>query len=171
MHLISCVRVFYFSKDYCKQFMNIKFSVIQPQTWVQLDICSSSALNDITNEERYDVTFFVSMEVSTVPNLIFRQFPEGRRYSAVTCFWPVEELAQLADGPIGCGEVARGGCLFAWNCNEVNCTYGEQREGLDRWWRCRCFSDSLLAYRLKIPLAKNRALHYRPWFFPVHQSP
>ena len=30
-------------------------------------------------------------------------------------FWPVEELAELADGPTGRGEVARGGCSFAWN--------------------------------------------------------
>jgi hypothetical protein len=29
-------------------------------------------------------------------------------------FWPVEELAELADGPTGCGEAARGGCSFAW---------------------------------------------------------
>jgi hypothetical protein len=28
---------------------------------------------------------------------------------------PVEELAELADGPTGCGEVTRGRCLFA-NC-------------------------------------------------------
>ena len=38
-----------------------------------------------------------------------------QRYSAVHGFWPVEELAELADGPTGRGEVARGGCLFAWN--------------------------------------------------------
>lgn len=25
----------------------------------------------------------------------------------------MEELAQLADGPTGCGEVTTGGCLFA----------------------------------------------------------
>jgi hypothetical protein len=36
-------------------------------------------------------------------------------YSAVHGFWLVEELAELADGPTGCGEVARGGCLFASN--------------------------------------------------------
>jgi len=30
-------------------------------------------------------------------------------------FWPLEEIAELADGPTGCTEVARGGCLFAWN--------------------------------------------------------
>jgi len=46
-------------------------------------------------------------------------------YSAVHSFWPVEELAGLADGPTGCGEVARGGCLFTWNVERdvVNCTY------------------------------------------------
>jgi len=40
-------------------------------------------------------------------------------YSAVHYFWPVEELAELADGPAGCGEVANGGCSFAWNCAYV----------------------------------------------------
>jgi len=37
-----------------------------------------------------------------------------RVYSAVHGFRPVE-LAELADRPTGCGEDARGGCLFAWN--------------------------------------------------------
>ena len=32
------------------------------------------------------------------------------RYTAVYGFWPAEELAQLADGPTGFGEVATGGC-------------------------------------------------------------
>jgi hypothetical protein len=46
-------------------------------------------------------------------------------YSAVHRFWPVEEFAELADGPTGCGEVARGGCLFAWNLESdvVNRSY------------------------------------------------
>jgi len=33
--------------------------------------------------------------------------------SAVYDFWRVEELVELADGPTECGEVAKGGCLFA----------------------------------------------------------
>ena len=33
-------------------------------------------------------------------------------YSKVHGFWPVEELAELAYGPTGCGEKARGGCLL-----------------------------------------------------------
>ena len=37
-------------------------------------------------------------------------------YSAVHGFWSLVDLAELAEGPAGCGEVARGGCLFAWNC-------------------------------------------------------
>jgi hypothetical protein len=36
-------------------------------------------------------------------------------YSTVRGFWPVEELAELANGPTGCGEEARGVCLFVWN--------------------------------------------------------
>jgi len=46
-----------------------------------------------------------------------------QRYSALHRSWPVEELAELADGPTGRGEVARGGCSFAWNlCHKVTCT-------------------------------------------------
>ena len=30
-------------------------------------------------------------------------------------FWPVQELAELADGPTGCVEVAWGGCLCVRN--------------------------------------------------------
>ena len=44
-------------------------------------------------------------------------------YCAVLGFWPVE-LAELADGPIGCGEMARSGCSFACNfrVTKVKCT-------------------------------------------------
>ena len=35
--------------------------------------------------------------------------------STLRRFRPVEESAELVDGHCGCGEVARGGCLFAWN--------------------------------------------------------
>ena len=36
-------------------------------------------------------------------------------YSTLLRFWPVEELAELVNGSMGCDEVARGGCSFAWN--------------------------------------------------------
>jgi hypothetical protein len=35
-------------------------------------------------------------------------------YSTLLRFWPVEELAEMADGLTVFVEVARGGCLFAW---------------------------------------------------------
>jgi hypothetical protein len=35
--------------------------------------------------------------------------------TAVYGFWPAEVLAELADERTGCGEMARGGCSFAWN--------------------------------------------------------
>jgi hypothetical protein len=41
-----------------------------------------------------------------------------RPYFKVQCsarILVLQEVAELADGPIGCGELARGGCLFAWN--------------------------------------------------------
>ena len=44
--------------------------------------------------------------------------------NAVQIFWPVEELEELADGPTGYGDVARGGCLFAWNFNVTRSSVG-----------------------------------------------
>jgi hypothetical protein len=35
------------------------------------------------------------------------------RYSTLFRFWPVEDLGKMADEPIGCGEVTRGG-RFIW---------------------------------------------------------
>jgi hypothetical protein len=43
-------------------------------------------------------------------------------YSTLLLLWPVEELAGLADEPSGIGEVARGGCLFAWNFSVTRST-------------------------------------------------
>ena len=65
---------------------------------------------------------------------------------------------ELVDEPAGCGEVARGGCSGAWNLSVARSTL--LNGGGDKTRRCGCISDSLLAYSLKIPQAKNRALHY-----------
>jgi len=43
-------------------------------------------------------------------------------YSALHGFLPVEELAKLADGPTGYGDMTRGRCLFA------NCTCGGRKD-------------------------------------------
>jgi hypothetical protein len=61
---------------------------------------------------------------------------------------------EMADGPTGCGKMARGGCLLAWNFSVTRSTV------LKLSMRMSCFSDSLLAYRLKIPPAKIHAMHY-----------
>jgi len=37
------------------------------------------------------------------------------QYSTLHHFRPVDFLAELADGRAGCGEVARGGCVFTRN--------------------------------------------------------
>lgn len=37
------------------------------------------------------------------------------QYSTLLCFWPVEGIAKLGDGPTGCHEVVKCGCSFAWN--------------------------------------------------------
>jgi hypothetical protein len=87
--------------------------------------------------------------------------PPHISYSAVNGFWPVE----LADGPNGCDEVVRGGSSV-WQGQ----LYLRRRRGIDQTWSCRCISDSLLACRLKIPPAKNHALHYMlpsSAYFPV----
>ena len=107
-------------------------------------------------------------------------------YSTLFRFWPVGDWAKLAVGPIGCGEVARGGCVFTWNfrvtrsttdyfrwshhhpfrgpeelskmdIQEVNCTSWGGQKTKGRTWRC--IGYSLIAYSLRIPPAKNRALH------------
>jgi hypothetical protein len=66
---------------------------------------------------------------------------------------------ELADGPTGRGEVTKGGCSFAWNISvTMSPVLSGRREGLDQTWRCRSISDLLLAYSLKIPLAKNHVL-------------
>lgn len=44
-------------------------------------------------------------------------------YSVMHGFWLVEELAELADGPTGCGEMIKGRCLFA------NCTCRGREKG------------------------------------------
>jgi len=57
-------------------------------------------------------------------------------YSTMISLWPVEDLAELAGGPTGRGEMARGGCLF-WlelQCDKVTCTDGGQKV-LDQTWR------------------------------------
>ena len=88
-------------------------------------------------------------------------------YSAVHGFWPVWELADLADGPTGRGEVSKG---WVFVCFEVQCDEFNPIMVAVRTrpiMTCRCVSDSLLAYGLKIPPAKNRALHYDT-AFPQH---
>jgi len=82
-------------------------------------------------------------------------------YSAVLELWPLEDLAELQDGSTGCGELARGGCLCAWNFSVTRSFVLFVGGGWTRQtWRCRCVSDSLLVYRLKIPRVKNNALNY-----------
>ena len=41
------------------------------------------------------------------------------KFSVVHGLRPVEKLAELADGSTGSDEVARGGCLFAWNFSVI----------------------------------------------------
>ena len=79
-------------------------------------------------------------------------------YNAVNGFWPVEEFAELVDGSAGSGEVASGGCLFAW-VTRWTLLRVRTWKGLDQTWQCRSIMHSFLAYRLKIPLAINHALH------------
>jgi len=65
------------------------------------------------------------------------------------------------DGPTGCGEMAMGGCVYCLKLQyDKGQLYLRRRTAVrNQTWRCCCKSDSLLAYSLKIPLAKNRPLH------------
>jgi len=67
------------------------------------------------------------------------------QYSTLLLFWPVKDSAELADGPTGCGDIARSRRLFAWYFSVTKssaCTEAERT--LDQTWRCRCASDSVL---------------------------
>jgi hypothetical protein len=67
--------------------------------------------------------------------------PIGRSqhwYSAMHGFWPLKELAKLADGPTGCRDVPRGGCLFACNFSEKRSSVFTAAKTLDQTRPCRC---------------------------------
>jgi hypothetical protein len=55
-------------------------------------------------------------------------------YGTLLPFWQVEELAELVCGHTGCVEVARGGCLFAWNFSMTRSTVLMEVEGRTRPW-------------------------------------
>ena len=58
------------------------------------------------------------------------------RYNMSVCLRPVQELAELAEGPTGCGEVARGGHLFSWNFSVTRSPVPTGRkERLGQGWR------------------------------------
>jgi hypothetical protein len=71
----------------------------------------------------------------------------------VNVFRPVEDLAELADVPSWCGDVARDGCFCAWNVSVTRSTvlYGGEggENAQDQSLHCRCVNDSLPAYGLK----------------------
>ena len=56
----------------------------------------------------------------------------------------------------GCGEVARGGCVFARNFSVARSTVLTERRHQIK----HCISESLLACRLQLTPAKHRAMHY-----------
>ena len=53
-------------------------------------------------------------------------------HSMLLRFWPVEDIADLVDGPTGCGDVARGGGLFAWNFTVTRSTVLSERRHLTK---------------------------------------
>jgi hypothetical protein len=104
---------------------------------------------------------------ATIPSCCWRQVSRKHLsdftvlYSTLRHFWLVE-IVELEDMGTGCCEMARGGCLFAWNFSVTRSAVLMEVESkaLDQTWCCHCTSDSLLAYHFKISPAKNYALHY-----------
>jgi hypothetical protein len=80
-------------------------------------------------------------------------------YSAGHGFWPVEEIAELADKPTGFSDVERGACLLEMSVWQ-GYLYLHRHRGLDQTQCCQCISDFLLACCLKILPAKTHAVHY-----------
>ena len=72
-----------------------------------------------------------------------------------------EALGELAVWPTVCSEVAKRGCLFAWNFSVTRTAVFTQTEGRTRPITTLSLRyDSPPAYRLKIEPAKNHARHY-----------
>ena len=93
-----------------------------------------------------------------VPELVMRV--ETIHYSTLFPFWPVEVFSGAGGRAYS---VWWSGVRWVFiylelQCDMAKCIYGGEEETLDQTWRW--ISDSLLAYRLKIPPAINRALHY-----------
>ena len=87
-------------------------------------------------------------------------------YSAEHGFWPVER----ADGRTGCGEVTRGGYLFAWKFIVTSSTvHTEGEKGLDQTRHCHCISESLLASVWNFHRPRNLHCTIRRGFVP-HSS-
>jgi hypothetical protein len=57
--------------------------------------------------------------------------PPASGYNAVHGFGLEEEPTEPSDGPIGCGELVRRGCLFAWNFTMTKSTVFAGGEGKD----------------------------------------
>ena len=57
------------------------------------------------------------------------------------------------------GKVARGGCLLGNFCVTRSAVFNAVERKHQTRHAYRCISDSLLAYRLKISLTTNHALH------------
>ena len=75
--------------------------------------------------EQSSLDYFSFPLSNTVPSsfitlLLLRVLCQALQYSAWFCL--LEDLAELADEPTGFGEVARGGCLFAWNFSVTRST-------------------------------------------------
>jgi len=80
-----------------------------------------------------------AQEIFVVPKCYFKGLKKSKKTSVsdlrssgllrsvewcneVHSFWPVKQLAELANGPNGRGKVARGECSFAWNFSMARST-------------------------------------------------
>jgi hypothetical protein len=63
----------------------------------------------------YNLHFKLHAKVFQIPVSTFGY----RKHRTLLHACPVGDLAELADGPTGCGEEARGGCSFACNIAAV----------------------------------------------------
>jgi hypothetical protein len=59
-------------------------------------------------------------------------------------FWPVKEIAELAGGPTGCGEMARGGCSLAWNYSVARTAVFTEVERRTRAVLAKCCDGTFL---------------------------
>jgi len=125
--------------------MKLYASTISRLPLIRRGFCSPICINTQPTEPT-NMLLYQRYYSKTIHSTSFR-FSLNMTVQYAATFWPVVDSAELADGPTGCGEMARGRRLFACNFSVTKSSvWTEAQRTLNQTWRCRCASDLLLAW-------------------------